>query len=127
MNRVTGIGGVFIKCENPEKQKEWYNKHLGIDSGEYGATFEWFNEKKEKCITAWSTFSNDSDYFSPSEAKFMINYRVDNLVELLNVLKSEGVDQIGEMQEFEYGKFAWILDAENNKIELWEPIDETVL
>lgn len=124
--RVTAIGGVFFKCEDPKAQREWYANHLGFKADEYGTTFEWRKADKpeEKGQTVWSTFKNDTDYFAPSTKEFMINYRVENLVELLAELKKEGVTQIGELQEYDYGKFAHILDPEGNKIELWEPIDE---
>ena len=81
-------------------------------------------EAKVPALTAWSPFKNDTTYFSPSEKQFMFNYRVENLVELLKVLKEEGVTIVGEIEEFPYGKFGWIMDPEGNKIELWEPKDE---
>ncbi len=127
MNRVTGIGGIFFKCRDQQKQKEWYEKHLGMKMNDWGgAIFFWrdLEDAEKKCSTSWSTFKSDSKYFSPSEKDFMFNYRVENLVELLAALKEEGIEQVGEMQEYEYGKFAWIMDPEGNKIELWEPVDE---
>ena len=127
--RVTGIGGIFFKCSDPEKTKSWYNKHLGLDTNEYGSMFTWRDkdDKEKICTTTWGTFKHDTSYFSPSEKDFMINYRVENLEELLETLKSEGITQIGKTEVYDYGKFAWILDCENNKIELWEPIDDTFL
>jgi predicted enzyme related to lactoylglutathione lyase len=120
--RVTGLGGIFFKSENPKAIKEWYAKHLGI-----GEVFKWHevdNVKAEQpAQTIWSPFKKETDYFAPSEKQFMFNYRVENLEELMEVLKSEGVQQVGEIQSFSYGKFGWILDPEGNKIELWEPID----
>lgn len=126
--RVTGIGGVFFKSSDPEKVKQWYDKHLGIPSSQYGAQFEWrdLDDKDKVCTTAWNPFKENTKYFEPSQKQFMINYRVENLVELLAALKEEGVEQVGELQEFEYGKFAWILDCEGNKIELWEPVDQAL-
>ena len=126
MKRVTGIGGVFFKTDNPEETKEWYKRHLGIKSGQYGGTFEWRHAENEdkKGFTAWSPFSKKTEYMDPSEKEFMINYRVENLEKLLEVLKEEGVEVVGEMQEFEYGKFGWIMDPNGVKIELWEPNDE---
>lgn len=125
MKRVTGIGGVFFKTNDPEETKKWYKKHLGINSGQYGGTFEWRHaaNKDKKGFTAWSPFSAGSDYFEPSEKEFMVNYRVENLEKLLEVLEEEGVEVVGEMQEFEYGKFGWIMDPNGVKIELWEPND----
>jgi len=126
MKRVTGIGGVFFKTQNPEASRDWYQKHLGIESTQYGATFKWMEKEnpEKEGNTIWNPFPKDTNYFNPSEQSFMINYRVDNLEALLPVLEKEGVTLVGEMQSFEYGKFAWIMDPDGNKIELWEPIDE---
>lgn len=126
MKRVTGIGGVFFKAENPDAIKEWYDKHLGIEQTPYGSTFHWRNNDapEERGSTSWSPFEAETKYFAPSQKQWMINYRVENLVELLDVLRSEGVIVIGGIEEYEYGKFGWILDPEGNKIELWEPVDE---
>jgi len=126
MKRVTGIGGIFFKTDDPEKMKSWYGKHLGIQTDQYGGVFRWKNAEKpdQTCYTAWSPFSRKSTYFAPSEKEFMFNYRVEDLEALLTVLKEEGVTVVGEIQSFSYGKFGWILDPEGNKIELWEPIDK---
>ena len=125
--RVTGLGGIFFKSEDPVKLKEWYGKHLGLPVDDYGASFRWIDLEDKNAstpaLTSWSPFKKDSAYFVPSEKPFMFNYRVENLVELLKVLRSEGVETVGEMQEFPYGKFGWIMDPEGNKIELWEPND----
>ena len=125
--RVTGIGGIFFKSKNPDETKEWYKNHLGFNTDTYGCTFWWQNEKGEKCSTQWSPFKADTNYFSPSEKDFMFNYRVENLEELLKILKEEGVTIVGEMETYDYGKFGWILDPEGNKIELWEPVDSAFL
>lgn len=123
--RVTGIGGFFFKTENPKELKGWYKKHLGFNTDDYGCTFWWNDEKGNKCATQWSPFKNDTNYFEPSEKPFMQNFRVDDLELLLKKLSQEGVTILGEIQTYEYGKFAWILDSDKNKIELWEPIDAT--
>lgn len=123
MKRVTGIGGMFFKSEDPDGQKEWYKKHLGLPTDQYGWTFWWRDEHGNKCTTQWSPMSADTTYFKPSTKPFMFNFRVDNLVKLLKVLEQEGVTIVGEMEEYNYGKFGWILDPEGNKIELWEPVD----
>jgi predicted enzyme related to lactoylglutathione lyase len=127
--RVTGLGGVFFKTRDPEAIKQWYNKHLHIDSGEYGAMFKWrsADNPDQEGVTVWSPFPADTDYYEPSKKDFMFNYRVDNLEELLEVLKEEGVEIVGEMETYSYGKFGWIMDPEGNKIELWEPLDEEQL
>ncbi|GGW58504.1 putative enzyme related to lactoylglutathione lyase [Winogradskyella epiphytica] len=121
--RVTGIGGLFFKTKDPKASKDWYKKHLGFNTDDYGSTFWWKDKEGSDCSTQWSPFPEDTTYFEPSEKQFMFNYRVENLEELLKVLKEEGVTIVGDMQTFDYGKFAWILDNELNKIELWEPID----
>jgi predicted enzyme related to lactoylglutathione lyase len=128
MKRVTGLGGVFFKCEDPQKIKSWYEKHLGMTMDAYGHSFQWKEldkpESTAPAITAWSPFKADTAHFQPSQKSFMFNYRVENIVELLKVLKEEGVQIVGEMQEYPYGKFGWIMDPEGNKIELWEAKDD---
>ena len=123
-NRVTGIGGVFFKSDDPTAFKEWYKKHLGFNIDNWGCTFWWKDKDGKDASTQWSLFTSKTDYFQPSKKDFMINYRVENLVELLSELRKEGVTIVGDIQEFEYGKFGWILDNDGNKIELWEPKDE---
>ncbi len=122
--RVTGIGGIFFKTEDPEASRDWYSKHLGFNTDNYGSTFWWKNKEDKECSTQWSPFKNDTTYFEPSKKEFMFNYRVENLVELLETLKNEGVTIVGKIEEYDYGKFGWILDNEGNKIELWEPKDQ---
>ena len=126
MKRVTGLGGVFFKCQDPEKMKEWYQNHLGLETKQDGSTFSWrdVDNPEKRCMTVWSPFSAGTKYFEPSEKPFMFNYRVENLVGLLEALRKEGVTVVGEIQEYDYGKFGWIMDPEGNKIELWEPVDE---
>lgn len=126
LGRVKAIGGVFFKSKNPTELKKWYKEHLGIDTDDYGTNFEWrdSNNPKEKGFTQWSPFVQNTKYFYPSEKEFMINYRVDNLEALLSKLKISGIKPIDEINEYDYGKFVHILDIENNKIELWEPIDD---
>lgn len=124
--RVTGIGGVFLKADDPKATSEWYAKHLGIKSGQWGGSFIWrhADNPEKKGYTAWSMFKTDTTYTDPSKKDSMINYRVENLEELLKVLGEEGVEIVGEMETFEYGKFGWIMDPNGYKIELWEPADE---
>jgi predicted enzyme related to lactoylglutathione lyase len=125
--RVTGLGGFFFKTKDPDQSKNWYNKHLGLNTDQYGCTFWWKDKEGNDCSTQWSPMNDDTTYFEPSQSSFMMNFRVENLVELLEVLKKEGVMVVGEMQEFKYGKFGWILDPDGNKLELWEPIDKAFL
>ena len=121
--RVTGIGGLFFKTKDPKSSKDWYKKHLGFNTDDYGSTFWWKDKDDKDCSTQWSPFKDDTTYFQPSKKDFMFNYRVEDLEALLKVLKTEGVTIVGDMETYDYGKFAWILDNEGNKIELWEPID----
>jgi len=105
--------------------REWYHKHLGLNTNDYGATFEWYEEpdSTKKAATQWSPFSEKTKYFEPSTKDFMINYRVDNLVELVEELKKEGVTIVDNIESYDYGKFVHIIDLEGNKIELWEPVN----
>ena len=124
--KVTGIGGIFFKTENPDKMKEWYSKNLGLVTDEYGSPFEFRNANNPDEINylQWSPFPQETKYFEPSQKEFMINYRVENLVELVAELKKDGVEIVDNIEEFEYGKFIHIMDPEGNKIELWEPVDQ---
>ncbi len=126
MKKVTGIGGVFFKSEDPEKIKEWYHENLGLVIDAYGSPFEFrnANEPEEINYLQWSPFKNDTKYFEPSKKDFMINYRVDNLDLLVEELKKNEVTICDEIESFDYGKFIHILDPDGNKIELWEPVDK---
>ena len=125
MKKVTGIGGVFFKCKDPKMMTAWYQKHLGLDTNPYGATFEWYEspDSTTKAQTQWTPFSEKSTYFEPSQKDFMINYRVANLEQLVEALTEEGVTILDKIETYDYGKFVHILDNEGNKIQLWEPID----
>jgi predicted enzyme related to lactoylglutathione lyase len=126
MKRVTSIGGVFFKCRNPAAIREWYSKHLGLNTDKYGTNFEWrqADDSSRKGFTQWGPFNQTTKYFEPSQKEFMINYRVENLVLLVEQLEKEGITILDEIQSFEYGKFVHILDIEDNKVELWEPNDK---
>ena len=126
MKRVTSIGGIFFKCKDPDAVKEWYAKHLGLNTDQYGASFEWrqAEDSSKKGYTQWSPFKETTTYFAPSQKEFMINYRVENIEALVAELKKENVTVLDAIETFEYGKFVHILDNEGNKIELWEPVDE---
>lgn len=125
MKRVTGIGGIFFKCKDPKNMREWYKTHLGLKTNPYGAVFEWRQaiDSTKKGVSQWSPFSEKTKYFEPSTKEFMINYRVDNLVALVDELKKEGVTVTDTIETYDYGKFVHIMDVEGNKIELWEPND----
>ncbi|WP_316932881.1 VOC family protein [Chryseobacterium sp. BLS98] len=125
LKRVTGIGGIFFKCKDPKKMRDWYKDHLGLNTNEYGAVFEWYqgSDNSKKGFSQWSPFSEKTKYFQPSEKDFMINYRVQNLEKLVEQLKKENVTIVDKIETYEYGKFVHIMDMEGNKIELWEPND----
>jgi predicted enzyme related to lactoylglutathione lyase len=127
MKRVTGIGGVFFKTPDVQRVIDWYRDHLGFQVTQWGATFVWGDlDEKKKTVsrTEWSPFKADSDYYAPSTLPYMINYRVHDLEKLLDALSKEGVQVVGDMQSFEYGKFGWAMDPEGRKVELWEPVDD---
>lgn len=124
MRRVTGIGGVFFKSKDPKALGAWYKTHLGINVQAWGgAAFAWKNAENPEGIgtTAWNPFTQDTNYFAPGSASFMINYRVADLPALLAVLRAEGVQVEDKVEESEFGKFGWIIDPEGNKVELWQP------
>ncbi|MGJ8670073.1 MAG: VOC family protein [Oceanococcus sp.] len=120
MKRVTGVGGVFLKAQEPEKLREWYKTHLGIDVQDWGgAVLRWVDSGGVEGSTTWSV--GDGSYFSPSNSSFMVNYRVENLRVLLEVLREEGCEVLDGLEESEYGVFGWVMDPEGNKVELWQP------
>ena len=125
MKRVTGIGGVFFRSDDKNGQMNWYKKHLGIESDEYGFAFLWKEPDNpgKTGYTVWSPFKSDTEYFGSKDQQFMVNYRVADMESLIKALKKEGVEVVGEIEEHENGKFAWINDPDGNRIELWEPVD----
>lgn len=125
MKRVTGIGGIFFKCKDPGKMKDWYKTHLGLNTNQYGTVFEWRQgtDTTKKGFTQWSPFNEKTKYFEPSTKDFMINYRVENLEALVDELKKNSVTILDTIETYDYGKFVHILDIEGNKIELWQPND----
>jgi predicted enzyme related to lactoylglutathione lyase len=124
--KVTGIGGIFFFSDNPKEAKEWYAKNLGFEINDWGSvSFESRNINNSEEINSlqWSPFKKGDEYFSPSKKDFMINYRVQNLEELLHKLKENGVTILDDIVSYDFGKFVHIMDAEGNKIELWEPAE----
>lgn len=121
--KVVGIGGIFFFSDDPKETRNWYEKNLGIDTNDWGATFESRNLQNSDKIESlqWSPFKKGDNYFSPSKKDFMINYRVQNIEGLVEQLKQNGVTILDAIETYDYGKFVHILDAEDNKIELWEP------
>ncbi len=122
--KVIGIGGIFFFSENPQGTKDWYAQNLGLDVNEWGSTFEFRNLNRPDEINSlqWSPFEKGSEYFAPSKKEFMINYRVQNIEGLVSNLKEKGVTILDNIETYDYGKFVHIMDAEGNKIELWEQI-----
>lgn len=118
MARVTGLGGVFYKVADPARTRAWYRDRLGI-GGEWGAMFPWAGDEHGYSLV--SPFKAESDYFDPSAAAFMINLRVDDLDAFTQELEAKGVEILGRQEE-DYGKFAWILDCDGIKIELWQQL-----
>jgi predicted enzyme related to lactoylglutathione lyase len=123
--KVTGIGGIFFKCREPKKVREWYQTHLGLNTNQWGAVFEWYQgaDSTKKGFSQWSPFSEKTKYFEPSTKDFMINYRVADIEALVEQLKRDSVTVLDTIQVYDYGKFVHIMDIEGNKIELWEPND----
>lgn len=123
MAKVTGIGGVFFKSRSGSQLAAWYAKHLGVDAQSWGgAVFEWKDDRgPDGGATAWMVTDQSSDHFKPSESGFMINYRVDDLEGLLAQLRRDGVTILKGPESHENGAFAWLLDPDGNKIELWQP------
>ena len=124
MARVTGIGGVFFKSRSDNAAlAAWYQQHLGMALEDFGgAVLRWPDDKAEdQGLTVWHVAARDSQWFSPSESSFMINYRVDDLDALLSQLRADGIPIVGGPESHENGKFAWIMDPDGNKVELWEP------
>ena len=125
MKRVTGIGGIFFKAKDAPALQAWYKRHLGIDVQAWGgAAFNWTDPdgKPVGGTTAWSIAPEESDQFAPGKARFMVNYRVDDLRALIAALKAEGCNVLDTIDDSEYGKFGWVIDPEGNKVELWEPM-----
>ena len=121
--KVTGIGGIFFFTENPKETREWYSKNLGLETNDYGSSFESrnLNNPEEINTLQWSPFKKGSEYFAPSKKEFMINYRVQHIEALVDKLKENGVTVLDSIASYDYGKFVHIMDPEGNKIELWEP------
>lgn len=115
--RVLGIGGVFFKARDPERLRAWYRDHLGLEVTEWGGVAF----PGASAATVWCIFPAESDYFAPSGAEFMINYRVEDLDQVLQALRREGCEVDDRIESSEYGRFGWVMDPEGNRLELWEP------
>jgi catechol 2,3-dioxygenase-like lactoylglutathione lyase family enzyme len=126
MARVTGIGGVFFKCDDPEQLRSWYREHLGIESDQYGWSFPWrdHDDPDREGFTVWGPFKRETTYFDPSTNPYMVNFIVDDLDALLAQLRAAGIWVDDKIEEHDYGRFGWILDPAGTRIELWEPPKE---
>lgn len=123
MAKVIGLGGVFIKCENPKEMNAWYENTLGLTVNDYGVGFEFIKPNQKKGHLQLGTFDKNSDYFGDKTQQAMLNFRVDNLEEFIPILKARNVTLLTELDAFPYGKFIHIADIDGNRIELWEPVD----
>jgi len=123
--RVTGIGGIFFKSKDPSALRAWYKQHLGITASKFGAVFEWRQaaDSTQKGFTQWALFPATTHYFGSTGQDFMINYRVDNLQQLVNTLRQQSITFTDSIETAPYGKFVHLLDGDGNTVELWEPID----
>src|SRR4051812_14419288 len=123
MKRVTGIGGIFFKSKDPDRLREWYHKHLGIESGSWGGfSFQWEEDPRaDGGQTVWSVFPDSTKHFEPSDKPFMINFRVQDLDWLVEQFRAEGVEVDGKSEPSDFGKFVHVMDPDGNRIELWEP------
>jgi predicted enzyme related to lactoylglutathione lyase len=128
MKRVTGIGGVFFKSRDPKALGAWYRTHLGLNVEAWGGVqFQWVTPENPTGTgtTIWNPFKDDTTYFGPGTASFMINFRVQDLHALLGALRAEGCEVDPKVEESEYGKFGWVVDPEGNRVELWQPPEGT--
>ena len=121
---VTGIGGVFFRADDPESTRTWYREHLGIVGEGPGVSYYWREQDNPERVgfTVWSVFPRDTEYFGGSSQEFMVNYRVRDLDLLLERLRNAGIEQVKELEEYPYGRFAWVEDIDGNRVELWEPV-----
>ena len=119
-SKVTGIGGIFFYSENPKQTNEWYSKNLGFEINDWGSVSFESRDSEETTSLQWKTFKKDENYFSPSKKGFMINYKVQDIEQLVATLKGNGVTILDDIATYDYGKFVHIMDNEGNKIELWE-------
>ncbi len=122
--RILGIGGIFFKSPDAAKLRSWYSENLGLTAGSDGHCFQWraHDNPETEHMTVWSIFEERSKYFDPSPASFMVNYIVDDVDAYLAKLSAKGVQIDPKREDHDYGRFAWIYDADGNKIELWQPV-----
>ncbi len=125
MAKVTGIGGVFFRCKDPQATAAWYSEHLGLPAEAWGGSVLLWREHEqpdERGYTVWSPFDLDSEKFEPSTSELMLNLRVDDMDGILEQLRAAGAQQVGEVESHPNGRFAWVMDVDGRKLELWEPV-----
>jgi predicted enzyme related to lactoylglutathione lyase len=127
MERVTGIGGIFFRAKDPKALQAWYEQNLGIVPADGYVGFKWREDHApdRQGLTLWTPFKADTTYFGPGPQGHMINYRVENLDRMVEQLRAAGVEVEVNTGDIEYGRFAWIVDPDGNRVELWEPPAES--
>jgi len=122
MAKALGIGGVFFRSLDPKALIAWYAEHLGFEpeAGHDSVSFKPATVPPGG-LTVWGPFKETTDYFSPSEKPYMFNLMVDDLEGALEQVKAGGAEVIGEIEEYDYGRFGWFIDPEGHKVELWVP------
>lgn len=121
MARITGVGGIFFKSPDPKNLAAWYRDVLGLELSEYGGAMLSYETPGHPPFVVWSPFARETDYFAPSSREFMVNFAVDDLDGMLMAIAAKGVTVL-ERQDYDYGRFAWIMDPDGTKIELWQPL-----
>ncbi len=118
---VTGVGGIFFKAKDPKALAAWYRDVLGVPLESWGGAMLHYDAPKHPPMLVWNAFPAATDYFAPSSSPFMINYAVDDMDAMVARLHAKGVQILKRDDSDENGRFAWIVDPEGNKVELWEP------
>jgi catechol 2,3-dioxygenase-like lactoylglutathione lyase family enzyme len=128
-SRVVGIGGIFFKARDPDRLRAWYRDHLGLPVDQWGGVHfagQGTSPAGRESGTVWSVFPDDTEYLGPGSARFMINYRVDDLDAVLAALRAEGCAVEDRIESSDFGRFGWVADPEGNRVELWEPISADI-
>ncbi|MGP1355733.1 VOC family protein [Roseicyclus sp.] len=124
MAKVIGVGGVFLACRDADATKAWYVRVLGLEVNDFGG-FHFTHSHSAEAFgegarTIFAPFGS-AEYFAPSTLPFMLNLMVDDLDGILARAAAEGVEEVQPRQDYEYGRFGWIMDPDGRKLELWEP------
>ena len=125
MAGIRGIGGVFFKSKDTKKLQEWYVEKLGLKPDEAGYIYFMWKDLAAPGYTLWAPFPGETKYFEPSQSQFMINFVVSDIEQFVEEIRAKGVEVDDKgVETTEQGKFAWCMDPEGNRIELWEPKSE---